>query len=156
MHLVSENWPQPIAVDPAPFAVDTFACRFRDAVRAVSVHRQTHQALYLLVQSWNGDYAVSQRDGQVVIGPKEALRKGRKTKQVKPGLLLSGVATLADQSEIVGPDKAVIQAIAVLTAYGILSDARITGVTEEFIYSCLPDDYEGGVVENQDGTFTIY
>ena len=63
---------------------------------------------------------------------------------------------LLEGDTVDSPDKDVIRAIGLLVTYGILSDARLTGVTEEFIYDCLGSDYSGGVVENADGTLTIF
>lgn len=150
------SWPNPILVDPAPLSVETFRCRFRDAVRAVTEFNQGDPELARLVGLLSEPIVVAEVHGKLRIGPKSLMGK-RLQEKPQAGLLISGVATLADESApIESPDKAVIQAIALLTQHGILGGARISGVTEEFIIKCFPEDYEGGTVENADGTFTIY
>lgn len=149
-------WPTPITVNPHPLSKETFRSRFRDAMKGVVHYEQGDPELRGALMKLNDEVTVSEAGTMLVIGPTTALRK-RSTKPVKAGQLVSGIATLADnESAVIGPDSAIIKALATLLAAGILADARISGVSEEFIYACFPEDYEGGVVQNQDGTFTIY
>jgi hypothetical protein len=158
-HVIREvcaAWPQAVMVNPAPYSVETYRSRFRDAMTGVVIYQQGPSDLYLPLVKLSEPVVVAERDGLLWIGPKSAART-KPENALQAGLVVSGIATLANNEQaITSPDKAVIQAIALLTSYGILDGARITGVTEEFIYTCFPEDYEGGVVANPDGTFSIY
>ena len=151
-----DSWPQPIMVDPTPLSVETFRGRFRDAMRGVLEFNQGDDELLGMLRKLSEPVVLTEINGMLRIAPK-SLSRARPENALQAGLLVSGIATLADNTqELVGPDKAVIQAIALLSSKGILAGARITGVSEEFIWSCFPEDYEGGVVANEDGTFSIY
>jgi hypothetical protein len=103
--------------------------------------------------------ALAEQDGKLVIGPRELIRQRRvlSSRPLQAGLLLSGTATQADEGKpLEGPDRAVIQALCTLIAFGFLSSAKLSGVSEEFITSHLPEDYDGGVFPNDDGTLTLY
>ena len=123
------SWPQPILVNPAPLSVETFRCRFRDAMRGVAEFGQGSQELQSLLQALQEPVVLSEFSGMLRIGPKSASRVG----------LLSAP-----------------QAGQLISQAGILSGAKVAGVTEKFIWDSLPPDYEGGVVENEDGSFNIY
>jgi hypothetical protein len=125
-------------------------------MRGVLEFGQGTDELLGMLRKLNEPVVLSESQGLLRIGPKSA-SKVKPQDALQAGLLVSGIATLADNEQaVVGPDRAVIQAIALLSSYGILSGARISGVTEEFIWASFPEDYEGGVVENPDGTFSIY
>jgi len=154
MEMVAKAWPNPVSINPAPLAIETFRSRFRDAVRGVMVYSVGGLAMRNVVAPWWKDYTIKESKGLLLVGPKTVLRQTRKGAS-EVGLLVSGIATLEGDT-VDSPDKDVIRAIGLLVTYGILSDARLTGVTEEFIYDCLGSDYSGGVVENADGTLTIF
>jgi hypothetical protein len=156
---VCSSWPSPVLVDPSPLSKETFRSRFRDAVKGVVVFGQGPESLRIELLPIHNDLSVSEQDGKLVIGPRALLkaRQTRATNELQAGILLSGTASQADeQSAYEGPDSAVIKAIAVLIQYGFLSSAKLCGVSAEFIESHLEEDYEGGVIENEDGSLTLY
>ena len=156
MRQLCASWPQPILVNPAPLGIETFRCRFRDAMRGVLEYNQGSEELLGLLRKLSEPVVLSESHGSLKIGPRSAL-KLKPQNAPQAGAIISGIATLADNTAaVVGPDRAVIQAIALLTSHGILAGARVEGVTEEFIWASFPEDYEGGVVQNEDGTFSIY
>lgn len=159
MEMVCEAWPSPVLVDPKPLSIETFRQRFRDAVKGAVVYSQAPESCREKLGKIHSEISLTEEKGKLVIGPRELLRSRIKAPSgpSKPGLLVSGIATLAGNGEpFASPDKAVIEALCTLLSYGFLSDARLSGVDAVFVETHLPADYEGGVMENADGSLTLY
>lgn len=149
---ITQSWPTVVMVDPAPLSPETFRSRFRDAVKGVTKYGLRQD----LMSGWMFDYSVvEEKGGYLLVGPKELVRYRKEERPEQVGQIVSGVAEAA--SEVFeGPDVEIVRAIATLMAAGFLGSCKVSGVTEEFIYSCFPEGYEGGVQDNGDGTLTIF
>lgn len=131
MDAVTANYPRPLVVDPSPLACETFAARFRDAVRGVSEFGQAPE-LYNAVTNWCTDYVVASLPGtgNLLIGPPEAIKEMLTKPRAVGSVIDAAIPTL---ETVTSPSERILSAIIVLMDAGLLEHATLTGVTEETI-----------------------
>lgn len=151
-----DSWPEPIVVDTGLFSKETYRCRFRDAVRGVMFYGVGSSELYDTLKDKYEDIRIEEWGANLLIGAGKVL-KSRSKAAPQRGAMLSGIATLTDGASLaVGPSSELIRAILLLKDYGIIESVTVTGVTEEFIWTCIPHDSEVQILENADGSLLIY
>lgn len=150
---VTLNYPNPIIVDPAPLSMDTFACRFRDAVAGVLRYGSAPE-LHQAVSIWASDYMVAsiKGTGQLAIG-KTSVIKERMKPEVQVGQVLD--ASVRIDTMIVTPSERVLAAIITLMEHNILEHATLNGVDEKSVIEACANCTRTIEIINQNGVITL-
>jgi len=156
MAMVSKHWPKLVLVDPKPLGPETFACRFRDAVRGITEFNQGTDEQLAQVFPWADCFCVSQYGEQVLIGLTTEVNKAKKAtqKSAEFGTTISG--SVEPTSEEFNPqDERVLAAIVLLLEMNFLQHAILSNTTktqaEKHLIGLRPLE----MVE-QNGTLTIF
>ena len=123
------NFPKPVWYDPAPFAVMTFSCRLRDAMRGLIEHHYDASLRNQLVK-FHSDVVVAIRGNLIVIGDKDTVKQEQTGPRVQPGQVVSAQVMLESET-IDGKDHEVVEALCLLAERRILSMVKVTGISEE-------------------------
>lgn len=152
--LVTQNYPDVVVIDPAPLSTETFACRFRDAVRGVLLWGSGTQELYDKIMLWANDYTVATvpGTGMLMIGSQSAVRN-RLKKKTTVGSVVD--ASLAPMDTLDSPSDKVIKAIVTLLENNFLGHATLTGVSLEKVQSHLTSTARPIECFEQNGTITL-
>lgn len=148
------NLPEPIVIDPAPFSIETFTARFRDAIKAILHYGKSYPGIdpNSLLTAYSG-VQVQQRGRFVRIGPRDRLKK--LDDEIAPQQI--GTVVQARVQAPAGPidsaDEDTIKAIGLLVSKSILEAVELTGVSEADLTSIL-SSYDCEII-NQDGRFLI-
>jgi hypothetical protein len=150
---LDRSWPNPIMVNPAPLSAETFKARFRDAIKAIKLHKICPH-LKSIVDKFEPSPRLEEKvGGQIRIGRPDIM------KNTKGGVAMAGAVldatVIADDGPITSPSSQILHAIITLIQARVLSSATLTLTTEEFIRSHLPVEAMIEVVE-KDGTFTLF
>ena len=125
MDLVSKNFPTPVTIDPAPLATDTFACRFRDAVRGVTGYNSGDEKLLAAVSQWCNNFVVANIKGTslLMIGERQAVKRKLATK-ASIGTVID--ANLSPLDVVDSPSQKVLEAIVILMDHSVIEYATLT------------------------------
>ncbi len=152
---VSATYPECVVVDYAPYAFDTFTCRFRDGVRGVIEYGQSPH-LIPLIQPWHHDFTVARsrsNPAYVVIGSKEKVREHNR-KQRPSSTVIDCVPSIPDSVD--SPSIKVLSALLTLLNFYILPDVTITNVNLDTLNQLIPTHCPDRPVEViQNGTSII-
>jgi hypothetical protein len=134
MQAVSSAWPRVILVNPAPLGAETFACRFRDAVRGITEFGQGTQDQLASILPWFASFSVVNRHGQLLVGPPTEIKKVLKqqTQAISYGSVISGEAVTSD-TPIDNPDDKLLAAIVLLLEHNIIQHITLSNTTEQAI-----------------------
>lgn len=155
LELVSDNYPEVVIIDPAPLSSETFACRFRDAVKGV-VQWGSGPEFKQQVEQWSGDFMVASLPGTklLVIGSKRKVRE----KVVNPNNGAVGAvvdASLAPMDVLESPSDEVVRAVVTLLGYGYLGHATLKGVSLDRVNANLGHAIRPIEVMEQNGIITL-
>ena len=131
MQKVNETWPKALMVNPSPLAPETFACRFRDAVRGIIEYTQGDAVHMHTVINWFANYSVVVHKGTCLIGDPTEIKKVLKhqTSAITYGTVISG-EVVTSETTLDNPDDKVLAAIVLLLELNFLQHAILTNVTE--------------------------
>lgn len=151
---VSQNYPNPIVIDPDPLSSDTFACRFRDAVAGIMRYK-VRPDLYDEVSVWAGDYTVAVVKGsnQLAIG-KTANVKAAMKPDAPVGRVLD--ASIAPMGTVETPSDSIINAILVLMEANILEHCTLRNADEESLRARLAKCTKPIEIVSQEGLITLF
>ena len=151
---VNANYPNPITVDPSPLSSETFACRFRDAVRGVT-HFGSYPPALPLVENWVGDFMVASIKGtnRLMIGPEHKVKELNRPDKPNTGLVID--ASLPAIEEVSSPSQKVLEAIISLLEVGLLPHATVRGVTQAAIDQATQNSLRPIEVLENEGVFTL-
>ena len=126
MEAVRDAYPEPILVDPAPLSPDTFACRFRDAVRGITEWNSCSFMLPVIAK-WHANFKVVAEPGtgRLYIGHPENIKTILAPKFDKPIEVKH-----AEITEVESPSDETLHAILHLMELNILPHAVLTNCTE--------------------------
>lgn len=152
-HVVSNNHPNVVVIDPFPLTCDTFSCRFRDAVAGVMRFGERPD-LRELVDTFASDYSVAnvKGTGNLVIGGKEQVRKFGKLDTAVGSVIDCNIAQM---DTVDSPSDAIIRALVTLIQADILEHATITGSTVDQVQKLIPTTGRPVEVMENNGTLTL-
>lgn len=138
MELVNQNFPSVVVYEPTG-SIDTFTCRFRDAVKAVTLKGRTITFPMAEFLKWNTSLVVAQYRGQVLLGSKETIKeyKERTRHEVIGKAVNAAVTPTSLPYEL--PDFEVLEAILLLIERDYLEDATISSMPLQDLQSYLTD-----------------
>ena len=138
MRLVCANYPSPVILDPSPLSIETFSCRFRDAVKATHFHNVKTSIPLSDLAIWWDDFQVAKIGERIVIASPLEIKKYRQSLlgKVDYGKPVSAAVTLAG-TELQVNSKPILEAILLLLKEGVLQDATIQGMTEDQVNLAL-------------------
>ena len=144
MQVVAQNFPNVVALDPAPLAAVTFASRYRDAVRGIYEFGQYEdgdftEEFYMSYLNILDLVRVSEHDGQILIGSKQTLAewKNKKKPKVVGQVVYAEVAQLDETID--RPKQDVLEAIILLMHHDYIATANVSGVSEDTIAELVGD-----------------
>lgn len=151
--VVDANWPKTVLIDPKPLGVETFACRFRDAVRGVMEYNTLPACKHLVVK-WHHDFTVGHVPGttQLCIGAKDEVRARLRTVKAV-GSVVS--ASIGELDVVSNASVAILEAIVTLLGYNLLDHAVIRDTPLKLIESTLHLSPRPIEVIEQDGVVTL-
>lgn len=122
-NLVKANHPHNILVSPEPLSLDTFCCRFRDAVKAIHTLGY-HDDLTHLVRGWADDYSLVEHNGHISIGSKKVNKDLKSLNKPIVGTVID--ANIGSFSEVEKPSTQILKAILLLYNNFIINDICLT------------------------------
>lgn len=152
------SWPTPVKLDPAPLSIDTFTCRLRDAMTAITKHNQGTDNMRYQLRDIAPLCMVKQTpDGAVLFGNKHRIKEYFKTAaHLQAGSVIDAKVALADKP-VQTPSQTVITAIFVLLEHSIIEHVTIDGVEEKVLQHYISQcDRPLELVQSTKTGFTIF
>jgi hypothetical protein len=142
---ILSNWPAMTILDPAPYAVETVACRLRDAITSVLKNNWPSSTLPAAIKTIGPLVVVSSTliEGRVCAGPANALKKDAAAITVPSKLGLQVKTELHD----------VIHALSYLHHQGILIDQ--TTIETHLDVAQIASSFDVYVENTQENIWTI-
>lgn len=157
-----DSWPQPIRVACQDLSPETVRGRFRDAMQGVMRYGFGPPNLKERLTLIGGPSAVMvvQQDHELVIGSKEVLRKAARAASnlsvSSKTTIVSALAQIGDSKVATGQESKIVGAIITLIEAGILTSIELSGVTEDFVWSCIGEDSEVQVTTQTNGSVLLF
>lgn len=149
---VVTQWPTPVVFDPAraQLSLETFTCRLRDAITGAMKYSYTSEDFDVLrLFDIHDELVVAQRDGKVVVGPKEAL------KSFTPVQPIHAASKGQDVYDLKNPTRAVLEAFCLLLSERLLGKPVVVHLMDPQLLTEMQGKYDIDASLNPDGSVLI-
>lgn len=155
IHSIIQSWPTPVIIDPKPLSPETFICRLRDAVKAITVYNQGTSHQFELTHPIASDLMVCHEFEKIKAGPRSILRKS-KTAGLTRGSVIDAKLTLTTDT-FDSPSKTLLDAIFVLLNTNHISHCTISGVDQDTLSQLISTSSRPmELIQNSTNSFTIF
>jgi hypothetical protein len=150
---VLKHWPTPVTFDPIKvgLSLETFTCRLRDAITGCLRYQYSSMMFdYERLATLSEQIVVAQRDGKVVVGPREALRSF----QVQPIRAISTPQS-NDCYQVANPSREVFLAFCLLLSQRLLARPLLVQVLDPQLLLEAQQKYDIDASLQDDGSTLI-